>query len=97
MVNGLPISVLILQWDEISNCDNVNVFSTMLFLSDVAIEDILKVQASFHFFVYLTSHASDTLKVQTDYLTFGNLITTSNQAKLLQWRNIYLNFMQQLL
>ena len=35
-------------------------------------------QAIFRFFfVYLTSRASDTLKVQTDYLTFGNLITTS--------------------
>ena len=33
------------------------------------------------FFVYLTSHASDTLKVQTDYLTFGNLITTSDTCK----------------
>ena len=34
-------------------------------------------QAIFRFFfVYLTSHASDTLKVQTDYLMFGNLITT---------------------
>ena len=28
------------------------------------------------FFVYLTSCASDTLKVQTDDLTFGNLITS---------------------
>ena len=36
------------------------------------------------FFVYLTSCASDTLKVQTDYLTFGNLITTSNTPKV-QW------------
>ena len=27
--------------------------------------------------VYLTPRANDTLKVQTDYLTFGNLITTS--------------------
>ena len=44
-------------------------------------EDTLKVQAIFHFFfVYLTSH-SDTLKVQTDYLTFGNLITTSDIPK----------------
>ena len=63
----------------------------------------LKVQSIFRFFfVYLTSRASDTLKVETDYLTFGDLITTSDtpmgsQAKLLQWRNIYLNFMQQLL
>ena len=30
---------------------------------------------------YLTSHASDTLKVHTDYLTFGNLITTSDTPK----------------
>ena len=50
--------------------------------SDVAIEDTLKVQAIFRFFfVYLTSRASDTLKVQTDYLTFGNLITTSDTPK----------------
>ena len=35
-------------------------------------------QAIFRFFfVYLTSRASDTLKVQTDYLTFGNLITSN--------------------
>ena len=33
------------------------------------------------FFVYLTSRASDTLKVQTDYLTFGYLITTSDTPK----------------
>ena len=33
------------------------------------------------FFVYLTSHASDTLKVQTDYLMFGNLITMSDTPK----------------
>ena len=33
------------------------------------------------FFVYLTLRASDTLKVQTDYLTFGNLITTSDTPK----------------
>ena len=39
-------------------------------LADNAIEDTLKVQA---IFVYLTLCASDTLKVQTDYLTFGNL------------------------
>ena len=46
------------------------------------IEDTLKVQAIFRFFfVYLTLHASDTLKVQTDYLTFGNLITTSDTPK----------------
>ena len=46
------------------------------------IEDTLKVQAIFRFFfVYLTSPASDTLKVQTDYLTFGNLITTSDTPK----------------
>ena len=39
-------------------------------------------QAIFHFFfVFLTSRASDTLKVQTDYLTFGNLITTSDIPK----------------
>ena len=39
-------------------------------------------QAIFHFFfVYLTSRASDALKVQTDYLTFGNLITTSDTPK----------------
>ena len=45
-------------------------------------EDTLKVQAIFRFFfVYLTSCASDTLKVQTDYLTFGNLITTSDTPK----------------
>ena len=49
---------------------------------DVAIEDTLTVQAIFHFFfVYLTSRASDTLKVQTDYLTFDNLITMSNEHK----------------
>ena len=36
-------------------------------------------QAIFRFFlVYLTLRASDTLKVQTDNLTFGNLITMSN-------------------
>ena len=33
------------------------------------------------FFVYLTSRASDTLKVQTECLTFGNLITTSDTPK----------------
>ena len=34
-------------------------------------------QAIFRFFfVYLTLRASNTLKVQTDYLTFGNLITS---------------------
>ena len=39
-------------------------------------------QAIFRFFfVYLTSRASDTLKVQTNYLTFGNLITTSDTPK----------------
>ena len=39
-------------------------------------------QAIFRFFfVYLTSRASDTLKVQTDYLKFGNLITTSDTPK----------------
>ena len=39
-------------------------------------------QAIFRFFfVYLTSRASDTLKVQTDYLTFSNLITTSDTPK----------------
>ena len=39
-------------------------------------------QAIFRFFfVYLTSHASDTPKVQTDYLTFGNLITMSDIPK----------------
>ena len=39
-------------------------------------------QAIFRFFfVYLTSRASDTLKVQTDYLTFGNLITASDTPK----------------
>ena len=39
-------------------------------------------QAIFRFFfVYLTSRTSDTLKVQTDYLTFGNLITTSDTPK----------------
>ena len=39
-------------------------------------------QAIFRFFfVYLTSRASDTLKVQTDYLTFGNLITTNDTPK----------------
>ena len=54
----------------------------MLFLSDVAIEDTLKVQAIFRFFfVYLTSRPSDTLKVQTDYLMFRNLITTSDTPK----------------
>ena len=47
----------------------------------MAIEDTLKVQAIFRFFVYLTSRASDTLKVQTDYLMFGNLITTSDTPK----------------
>ena len=53
-----------------------------IFLSDVAKEETLKVQAIFRFFfVYLTSRASDTLKVQTDYLTFGNLITTSDTPK----------------
>ena len=47
----------------------------------MAIEENL-VQAIFRFFfVYLTSHASDTLKVQTDYLTFGNLITMSDTPK----------------
>ena len=52
------------------------------FLSDVTIEDTPKVQAIFPFFsVYLTSRASDTLKVQIDYLTFGNLITTSDTPK----------------
>ena len=56
--------------------------STTFFLYDVAIEDTLKVQAIFRFFfVYLTSRASDTLKVQTDYLTFGNLITTNDTPK----------------
>ena len=40
-------------------------------------------QAIFRFFfVYLTSRASDTLKVQTDYLTFGNLITTSDTPEM---------------
>ena len=39
-------------------------------------------QAFFRFFfVYLTLRASDTLKVQTDYLTFGNSITTSDTPK----------------
>ena len=39
-------------------------------------------QAIFRFFfVYLTSRASDTLKVQLDFLTFGNLITTSDTPK----------------
>ena len=39
-------------------------------------------QAIFRFFfVYLTSRASDTLKVQTDYLTFDNLITTGDTTK----------------
>ena len=56
--------------------------STTFFLSDVAIEDTFKVQAIFRFFfVYLTSRASDALKVQTDYLMFGNLITTSDTPK----------------
>ena len=56
--------------------------STTFFLSDVAIEDTLKMQAICRFFfVYLTSRASNTLKVQTDYLTFGNLITTSDTPK----------------
>ena len=31
--------------------------------------------------IYLMSRASDTLKVQTDYLTFVNLITTSDTPK----------------
>ena len=39
-------------------------------------------QAIFRFFfVYLTLHASDTLKVQTDYLTFVNLNTMSDTPK----------------
>ena len=32
-------------------------------------------------FILCLSNASDTLKVQTDYLTFGNLITTSDTPK----------------
>ena len=78
----------------------------MFFLSDVAIEGTLKVQAIFRFFfVYLTLHASDTLKVQTDYLTFGNLITTSDtneryevqSSEAIAVEEYLLNFMQQLL
>ena len=57
-----------------------------------SIEDTLKVQAIFRFFfVYLTSRASDTLKVQTDYLTFGNLITTSDTPKVQSSEAIALN------
>ena len=64
----------------------------MFYLSDVAIEDTLKVQAIFRFFfVYLTSRARDTVKVQTDNLTFGNLITTSNTPKVQSSEAIALN------
>ena len=39
-------------------------------------------QAIFRFFfVCLTSRANDTLEVQTDYLTVGNLIRTSDTPK----------------
>ena len=63
-------------------CTQLSYLSTTFFLSDIAIEDTLKVQAIFRFFfVYLTLRARDTLKVQTDYLTFGNLITTSDTPK----------------
>ena len=52
-------------------------------------------QAIFRFFfVYLTSRASDTLKVQTDYLTFGNLITTSDTPKVQSSEAIALNQMK---
>ena len=73
--------------------ENVSLISFYrVFLSDVAIEDTLKLQAIFRFFfVYLTSRASDTLKVQTDYLTFGNLITTSDTPKVQSNEAIALN------
>ena len=76
-INSIPTTLLRL-WAK----TELSYLSTTFFISDVAIEDTLKVQAIFRFFFfYLTLRASDTQKVQTDYLTFGNLITTSDTPK----------------
>ena len=50
-----------------------------------------KSPSDFSFLLCLTLRASDTLKVQTDYLTFGNLITTSDTPKVQSSEAIALN------